>query len=58
MEVLVDKDNIEGILDRWTDLQHILLMAGEMMPHECQTVLAVTNAMAREIRKELEDDYN
>ena len=58
MEVLVDKDNIEGILDRYTNLQEILLRAGEMTAQEKRTVLAVTNAMAREIRKELEDDYN
>ncbi len=46
--------NIEAILDRWTNLQEILLRVGEMSAQERRTVLAVTNAMAREIRKELE----
>lgn len=47
---------IETILNRWTNLQEILLRCGEMTAQEKRTVLAVTNAMAREIRKELSDD--
>lgn len=47
--------NIEEILERWTNLQEILLRAGEMTAQERRTVLAVTEAMAREIREELED---
>ncbi len=47
--------NIEAILDRWTNISEILLRAGEMSAQERRTVLAVTNAMAREIRKELEN---
>lgn len=47
---------IETILNRWTDINEILLRAGEMTAQERRTVLAVTNAMAREIRKELNND--
>ena len=45
---------IEKILDRYTNISEILLRAGEMTAQERRTVLAVTNAMAREIRRELE----
>lgn len=47
--------NIEVILDRWTDINEIQLRAGEMSAQERRTVLAVTEAMAREIKKELKD---
>lgn len=47
------REKIETILNRWTDINEILLRAGEMTAQERRTVLAVTNAMAREIRKEL-----
>lgn len=47
------KDRIEAILVRWTNISEILLRAGEMTADEKRTVLAVTNAMAREIRNEL-----
>jgi len=50
------REAIETILDRWTDINEILLCAGEMTAQERRTVLAVTNAMAREIRKELNND--
>lgn len=50
------REEIEAILDRWTNIQEILLRVGEMTAQERRTVLAVTNAMAREIRKELKDD--
>lgn len=49
------REKIETILDRWTDINEILLRAGEMTAQERRTVLAVTNAMAREIRRELKD---
>ncbi len=49
-------ENIEKILDRWTNINEVLLRAGEMTAQEKRTVLAVTNAMAREIRKELNND--
>lgn len=45
---------IEKILDRWTNINEILLHAGEMTAQERRTVLAVTTAMATEIRRELE----
>lgn len=48
------KVNIEEILDRWTNINEILLRTGELSAQEKRTVLAVTNAMAREIRKELD----
>ncbi len=44
---------IEVILERWTNAEEIRLRAGEITPDEMRTVLAVTRAMAREIRKEL-----
>ncbi len=50
------REEIETILKRWTDINEILLRAGEMTAQERRTVLAVTNAMAREIRRELSDD--
>jgi len=48
------REEIETILDRWTDINEILLRTGEMTAQERRTVLAVTNAMAREIRRALE----
>ena len=50
------REAIEMILDRWTDINEILLRTGEMTAQERRSVLAVTNAMAREIRKELNND--
>jgi len=50
------REAIETILDRWTDINEILLRTGEMTAQERRSVLAVTNAMAREIRKELNND--
>ena len=47
---------IETILNRWTDINEILLRTGEMTAGRRRTILAVTNAMAREIRRELSDD--
>lgn len=49
------REKIETILNRWTDINEILLRTGEMTAQERRTVLAVTNAMAREIRRELKD---
>lgn len=50
------REKIEIILNRWTNIDEILLRAGEMSAQEKRTVLAVTNAMAREIRRELSDE--
>ena len=47
---------IEIILDRWNKINEILLRAGEMTAQERRTVLAVTNAMAPEIREELNQE--
>ena len=44
---------VEAILNRWTDAEEIRLRAGEIDPGTMQTVLAVTRAMARQIREEL-----
>ena len=46
---------MEIILDRWTNAEEIRLRAGEIDSETMRTVLAVTNAMAREIREELSD---
>jgi len=44
------KEQIEKVLDKWTNLDEILLRAGEMTADEQLTTLAVANAIAREIR--------
>ncbi|KKL92896.1 hypothetical protein LCGC14_1880080 [marine sediment metagenome] len=48
-------EKIETILNRWTNINEILLRTGEMTAQERRTVLAVTNAMAREIRRVMTD---
>ena len=52
------REKIETILDRWTDINEILLRTGEMTAQEKRTVLAVTNAMAREVRRALAEHEN
>ena len=44
-------DNIETVLERWTNAEEIRLRAGEIDPNTMRDILAVTRAMAREIRK-------
>lgn len=52
------REEIETILTRWTDINEILLRTGEMTAQERRTVLAVTNAMAREVREALVEHEN
>ncbi len=47
---------MEMILDRWTNVEEIRLHAGEIDSETMRTVLAVTNAMARQIRAVLEKE--
>lgn len=52
------REKIEAILNRWTDINEILLRVGEMTAQERRTVLAVTNGMAREVRGALTEHEN
>jgi len=49
-------DTIEEILDRWTRPDSVRLHAGEIGFDEMLTVLAITRAMARQIREALIDE--
>jgi len=49
-------DTINNALNRWTNAEEIRLRAGEIEPKEMRTILAVTRAMAREIRAIMEED--
>lgn len=44
------REEIETILNRWTNINEILLRTGEMTAQERRTILAVTNGMAGEKR--------
>lgn len=46
---------IEAILNQWTDAEEVRLHAGEIDVETMRTVLAITRAMASEIREVLED---
>ena len=50
-------DNIEKVLERWTNAEEIRLRAGEIDSDTMRDVLAVTNAMAREVRKSLNNTF-
>ena len=54
--LIAQRLKISEILARWTNINHILLHAGEMTAAERRTVLAVTNTMARQIRAVLEKE--
>ncbi len=51
-------DDIESVLKRWTDAEEIRLRAGEIDRETMRTVLAVTNGMAREVRRAYEANEN
>ena len=51
-----EKQKLNAILDDWLNPEEIRLRGGDISPKIMRDILAVTGAIAREIRKEMKID--